>query len=152
LNLTETDDNSFWQVARKYDLRNKMTQDEVSIAIQGELVGPGVQGNKYGLSELDLYVFNIYSIDAGRYINTDEAKLMAKSLGLQWVPFVTELEVTEDVTVDSLLALAEGKSVLNAKQEREGLVWRTVTEMELHRVGRVSFKTISNKFLLSGGE
>jgi RNA ligase (TIGR02306 family) len=149
LNLTETDGNAFWQVARKYDLRNALGE---GFCIQGELVGPGVQANKYNLTELDLYAFNVFDIKNGKYLNTEDAKLITSTIGLKWVPYVTEIEVTDEVTVDSLLALAEGKSVLNSKQEREGLVWRTTTEMELHRVGRVSFKTISNKFLLSGGE
>jgi hypothetical protein len=48
--------------------------------------------------------------------------------------------------VQGLLAMAEGKSVLNAKAEREGLVFKCNT------FGGPTFKAISNKFLLNGGE
>ena len=61
-------------------------------------------------------------------------------LGLKMVPFVGQLSVP--VEIDDILELAEGKSELNSKTEREGLVW-------VHGSGcdRISFKTISNKFL-----
>ena len=44
-------------------------------------------------------------------------------------------------TVSALLRSAEGKSVLNDKVEREGLVIRSMDRT-------ISFKVISNKFLL----
>ena len=50
-------------------------------------------------------------------------------------------------TIDEIVNLAEGKSALNAQTEREGLVW-------VHGSGsrRISFKTISNKFLARYGD
>jgi len=45
------------------------------------------------------------------------------------------------------LTFAEGKSVLNPKTEREGLVWVRGSGDD-----RVSFKTISNKFLAKYGD
>jgi hypothetical protein len=44
--------------------------------------------------------------------------------------------------VQGLLTMAEGKSVLNSKVEREGLVFKCNT------FGGPTFKSISNKFLL----
>jgi hypothetical protein len=44
-----------------------------------------------------------------------------------------------------ILALAEGKSALNPKSEREGLVWVRGSGDD-----RISFKTISNRFLAKG--
>ena len=48
--------------------------------------------------------------------------------------------------VQGLLDMAEGKSMLNAKAEREGLVFKCNT------FGGPTFKAISNKFLLKGGD
>jgi hypothetical protein len=45
-------------------------------------------------------------------------------------------------TVTGMLELAEGKSRLNNKTEREGVVVRSMD-------GTISFKAISNRFLLS---
>jgi hypothetical protein len=42
--------------------------------------------------------------------------------------------------------MAEGKSVLNPKAEREGLVFKCNT------FGGPSFKAISNRWLLKGGD
>lgn len=39
-----------------------------SIAIQGELIGPGIQENKYLLKELAFYCFNIFNIDTQQYL------------------------------------------------------------------------------------
>ncbi|WP_276664759.1 hypothetical protein [Rhodopirellula baltica] len=46
-----------------------------------------------------------------------------------------------------MLASAEGKSVLNPKTERQGLVWVYGSGDD-----RISFKTISNRFLAKGGD
>ena len=49
--------------------------------------------------------------------------------------------------INEILKLAEGKSVVNNSNiEREGIVWRLAVP-ENNKV-RISFKSISNKFLL----
>lgn len=139
LDLKQTENNSFWRVA----LENKL--DELlpdNLCIQGELVGPGIQKNIYSLPNLRLYVFNVFDIVAYKYLEVDKAKEIAEGLGLTWVPFHSNHTITEHDTIESLLAMAEGGSALNPKTEREGLVWRFDGEE------RISFKTISNKFLL----
>ena len=51
-------------------------------------------------------------------------------------------------TLESLLTLAEGK-YLGTQNEREGIVIRPLQERtSLLLAGRLSFKTISNRFLL----
>ena len=45
-------------------------------------------------------------------------------------------------TIDEALAFAEAKSVLNPDFDREGVVFRTMDR-------KISFKAISNKFLLN---
>ncbi|TWU40004.1 hypothetical protein Q31b_33200 [Novipirellula aureliae] len=57
------------------------------------------------------------------------------------------LPVRVPYSMDAILALAEGKSALNPKTEREGLVWVRSSGDD-----RISFKTISNKFLAKYGE
>ena len=78
--------------------------------------------------------------------------MFTRKLGLPWVPYVLDFVITEDTTVDELLLMAEGKSALNSSVEREGLVWRPYWEREMKGLGRLSFKTISNKYLLEGGD
>ncbi|NBT58290.1 RNA ligase (ATP) [bacterium] len=146
LDLKETEGNAFWEIARRYDLPNKL---EEGVCIQGELIGPGIQKNMYDLTQTELYVFNVYHIKSGRYLDNNTAKGYAENLGLKWVPWVTWGKINSSTTVDDILKMAEGKSILNPKVEREGLVWRPDHE-EVLNGRRMSFKAISNKFLLNG--
>ncbi len=132
--------NSYWQMANRIGLAEKMESLGRRIAIQGELIGPGIQGNRYALKQQELYVFNIFDLDQYAYVDKTEASVICQELGLNEVPFIEERTVPD--SMDEILNLAEGKSVLNQATEREGLVW-------VHGSGpnRISFKTISNKFL-----
>jgi hypothetical protein len=88
----------------------------------------------------------VYNIDEGRYFTPAERKALVDAFDLLHCPVLTR-EVELDVeTVADLLKMAEGKSVMGTVGcEREGLVFKCHQK-------QVSFKAISNKFLLKGGE
>lgn len=138
LDLKPTDNNTHWNIARKYELEEKIKGR--NLAIQGEIIGPGIQGNYYGLPEHKLYVFNIFDIAAQKYLDKSKVVELCKQWDLNYVSVYADNFVLNH-TVNELLALAEGKSTL-ADVEREGLVF--VSDFPT----RVSFKCISNKFLL----
>lgn len=119
-----------------------------SLAIQGELCGPGIQGNKYNLEKHVFCVFDVYDIDKRRYLTLIDRWDVLKQLLMLGVDInqVPHLGVTAiPKTVNECLKMAEGKSKLNPKQEREGLVFKSTKVIN----GYVpSFKAISNKFLL----
>lgn len=119
-----------------------------NFAIQGEVMGPGVQGNKEKLATFDFYAFALYDIDKQEYIEWAEAKKILEEYGVKTVPDLSEV-VTEPFrtfkTLDELLAFSDGPSI-NAKY-REGIVWKSVGIEP-----QVSFKAISNQFLLKGGD
>jgi RNA ligase (TIGR02306 family) len=141
MDLKETEGNSFWATARKDDIEAKMTAvDEFwSFAIQGELIGPNIQGNIYGLKEPKFVVFDVYDIQAGEYLPPDARRELIARMGLNHVPVLNE-RYTLTQTVDEIIASAEGQSTL-AKVEREGIVFKQA-------MGGFSFKAISNKYLL----
>ena len=141
MDLKETEGNSFWATARKDDIEAKMIAvDEFwSFAIQGELIGPGIQGNIYGLKEPMFVVFDVYDIQAGEYLPPDARRELIENMGLNHVPVLNE-RYTLTQTVDEILASAEGQSAF-AKTEREGIVFKQA-------MGGFSFKAISNKYLL----
>ena len=142
LDLKRTDDNTLWKVAIEDKIELKMRIAGLdSHAIQGELVGPGIQGNIYKLSKPMFFVFDIYDIKKGVYMNPVERQAMIKVLQLNHVPVLTNDKDLGIGTVDELLLWAEGKSVLNEKQEREGIVFKQID-------GGMTFKAISNKYLL----
>lgn len=149
MDLKETEGNSFWATARAEDVEQKM-RDEFGLAdfaIQGELVGPGIQGNIYKLSKPMFFVFDIYDIRGGRYVDPDTRRSMVKTMGLNHVPalaYTAKLKDTLGITdIDGLLKFAEGKSVVGdiTGPEREGVVFKEVN-------GGFTFKAISNKYLL----
>lgn len=144
LDLQETEDNAFWQVARKYDLERKLRNYGRSIAIQGELVGPGIQGNKEGLADLDMYVFDVFNIETQNYESAVHRYTWVNMLGLNHVPIVDSRFSARDLSLDDILEMADGPS-LKAKL-REGLVFKSLTDPN------VSWKVISNKWLLKTGE
>lgn len=150
IDLLETEGNSFWKVARSYNLPNKMLEMSSNFAIQGELIGEGVQGNHYGLTGQDVRLFSGYWIDDARYMTQHELDQVADQLGLERVPKLGTLEIwragrDNQEIVNSFLALAEedgGWSEINPNVLREGIVFRTDDKS-------VSFKAISNKYLLN---
>lgn len=150
LNLKETEGNSFWSTARAEGIEEKMRQPTSmglsEYAVQGELVGPGIQDNIYGLSKLEFYVFDIYDINAGRYLNSEERRLLVASMGLKHAPIIaihaTMYDALGITDIPRLLDYADGKSVVGFSGHlREGVVFKEVN-------GGMTFKAISNKYLL----
>ena len=116
-------------------------------AVQGEIVGIGIQKNPLALTEVALFVFNVYDITAARYLDHNTARTFCTENGLD---AVATMETGESFahTQESLLALAEGKYP-GTKNEREGIVIRPLREMLSATLGgRLSFKAISNRYLL----
>jgi RNA ligase (TIGR02306 family) len=142
LDLKETADNTFWQVARELDIEAKMrdTGPDAQFAIQGELIGPGIQGNIYKLSKPEFHVFDVYNIQAGDYLKPDFRRALIQRMGLTHVP-VIHPESQLIWGVEGMLKFADGKSILNSQQDREGIVFKQVD-------GGMTFKAISNKYLL----
>jgi RNA ligase (TIGR02306 family) len=145
LDLKRDEANSFWNVAIREDLIAKIRRTGRNLALQGELIGEGIQKNPYGIRGQDFWLFDIYDIDRGIYLNPNERNDLADMLAIKHVPVLTDTMVITEF-VQGLLTMAEGKSMLNPKTEREGLVFKCNT------FGGPTFKAISNKFLLKGGE
>ena len=142
MDLKRDENNTFWRVAIEQGIENKMrTLASDNYAIQGELIGPGIQGNIYNLNKHTFRVFDIYDIDAGEYVFPETRHQIVEALGLTHVPLIGFLAI--QANMDYLLETAEGMSLLNDKQEREGLVYKAAQ-------GQFSFKAISNKYLLKG--
>lgn len=140
LELLETEGNTFWKVARELDLENKL-KDKGNICLQGELIGEGIQGNPYKIKGQTVYFFNGFDIDKQTKFGINEFLILLDEMRLTSVPILDVAMLLPD-TVTGMLELAEGKSRLNDKTEREGVVVRSLDNT-------ISFKAISNKFLLS---
>jgi RNA ligase (TIGR02306 family) len=121
------------------------------VAIQAEVIGPGIQKNKYGLKEVTLRVFNLLNVDTFALVDHPTMLTTLSEIGLESVPQLGTIVLNH--TVDELVAYSEGTSTLNAQVQREGVVLRPLTEEYDEQIGgRLSFKAINPKFLLKYDE
>lgn len=145
--LTDTPYNLYWQMARQLELPEKMARYGKNFALQGELLGHKVQGNPYRLPSHQVRFFSLYWIDEHRYGDHHELTGICRILDLDRVPTIHYGDVLP-ATLEETLRTAEGRSDIG-DTEREGLVYRPLTEHTDPVLGRLSFKAISNRFLLS---
>ena len=145
----ENAENTFVRAFHETGLANALLDIGKNIAIQGELMGPGIQGNREGFTHTKFFVFDIYDIDSQVYLTPKERKeffidvLLPLGVKIYHVPVLAstaklkgDLGITN---IEQLLKFAEGPSINNPV--REGLVFKRSD-------GGFSFKAISNDFLL----
>jgi ATP-dependent RNA circularization protein (DNA/RNA ligase family) len=126
-------------MARELDIKNKLKSCKKDIAIQGEIIGLGIQGNKYCLNKLAFYIFNVLDIKTKRYFSLDELIEFCYKYGFTMVP-ILDTNFTLPDTVLDLVTYSNGTSTLK-QCPREGIVIRTLDQ-------KISFKVISPEFLL----
>jgi RNA ligase (TIGR02306 family) len=141
LELLETEGNTFWKVANELNIEEKLIGLGKNISLQGELIGEGIQGNPYKIKGQTVKFFTGYDIDKQSRISFVDLIAILLLLKLEYVPVLNKEYFTLPDTVEDMLKYAEGKSTLNPDTEREGVVVRSMD-------GTISFKSISNKFLL----
>lgn len=144
LDLKFDENNAFWKVAKKYDVENELRDTGAfGYAVQGELIGPGIQGNIYKLTDFQFRVFDVYNVQESRYLTPGERSEFVADLRLSHVPVINYR--AKLFPVQRILEVAEANSVLNYNQEREGIVFKEIN-------GGMTFKAISNKYLLKSGD
>lgn len=138
----ENKDNTFVAMALK--IGDKIPD---GFAFQGELMGPGIQGNREGFTEHKFFVFDIFNIQEHAYLPPLARQLECKQRGLDHVPVLDNdfwPSFWAPASVGGGLALAKGRSINH--DIREGIVWKCVEDPSF------SFKIINNQFLLEGGD
>ena len=145
LNLYDTEGNTLWQVAHRDNILMAIYDSRRNLAIQGELIGEAIQGNLYKIQGQSFYVFDIYDIDARRYLTPIERRDFCELFELLHVPVLCDDKDLGIGTVEELLSWANDKSRLNPNVDREGIVFKCNEE-------KVSFKAISNSYLLKHGD
>lgn len=137
--------NVYWEQAIKYDLKTvceKIAKETGSkrVVIQGEVYGEGVQGNPLHIDHRDLAVFNLV-LDGVRLGSLEARDILAK-YGVPFVPILDEsFTLPDKKDFEEFKLFADGKSVINKKCLREGIVCRS-------QDGQKSFKNVSRKWLM----
>jgi len=151
LELLETGDNTQWKLAGEMNVKESLAALNKNIALQGEIVGPGINKNTLRLPKTGFYIYNVYDIDLRRYQTPDERKETLKALGNDRIDRVPVLNEGIDIfarigSMKELLEYAKGRSKLNPGRDREGIVFKSHFLDENRNI--VSFKAISNDYLL----
>ncbi len=90
-NKLKENDNKFWEAVRKNDIEAKLSNIP-DIILQAELVGPEIQKNKLGLSEVTLFIFNMIDKKDRRRLSWTEMKDIATKYDIPLVPVCCEIE------------------------------------------------------------
>jgi hypothetical protein len=146
--LKTKNNSAYWKIAEKYGLDKLLLKLDGLYSLQGELMGEGIQGNKYKIKDNELYVFNV-SKD-GKKLSFQDMYNFCLDNGLKFVPivsmkFIPSKEIGEGKTVQEaiqwLVEYSRGNSQL-FKRNREGIVVRLCDNPN------VSFKVINPDFML----
>jgi len=162
--VKEDESNTLWRCARDQGivaaLEALYAAQGRNIAIQGEVIGEGIQGNQEGIKGQRFYVFDMYDITNNSYLSAfSRASMLYQmsrvypALDLQSVPMLEIGKVLVDRNINcvaDLLAYAEGPS-LNPSARREGVVFKSTT-FDRKTQQPFTFKAISPTWLLAGGE
>lgn len=154
--------NYFWTTVQRLDIENKLKAyftdlglNSAWFCLQGELCGPNIQGNKYGLKQKDIYFFNFMNVNPKqpiKYFSESDLNHVMLSTGLKSVPML-DMQYQLSGDVNTIVEMSKGESVL-ADTLREGIVIRPEpTIIDNNGFGgmvgnRVSFKAINPEFLL----
>ena len=126
LRLPLDDGNKYVEAVKKYDLLNKLEkfckERKCNIALQGELLGPGVQGNKYKLQDYDIYFFNAFNIDTQNRLIESSLTQICNYFGLKRVPYFDPVFFLK--SADEWVDFSKGNSILNPDIQRDGIVIR----------------------------
>lgn len=158
LEIEEDNENTFWKVAKAHNIEEKLRTLAGNYALQGELVGEGVQYNKMKLKGNTVFFFNLFNIDTFEYVSYADFMRIMKELDLQAVPVLNDNFSLPD-SITELVEMAKIKSRIQAEVWAEGIVIRLLNEKfdkhilrDIGGHGRISFKAINPEFLLKYGE
>lgn len=116
----------------------------VGDTVQGEIVGPGVNGNRLRLDAPRIIVFDLWR----NRVLVARDEWPAWAVGLAAPVLDLPFPATVDEAVEQVNKMA---SVVNPQVQAEGIVWHTVDGSQPVD-GRSTFKAINNAYLLKHGE
>jgi RNA ligase (TIGR02306 family) len=151
----KTQQNKFVRTYIDSNLREALIKYGKNIAVQGELVGPGIEQNRERFDSHKLFVFDIYDMDNHRYFTPEQRYEIFEeimSLGIDrniisHIPILFKNVSMDDLGIENinqLLFFADGQGY-NPGVIREGVIFKDWTD-------QFSFKVISNSMLLSEEE
>jgi ATP-dependent RNA circularization protein (DNA/RNA ligase family) len=138
-------------MTKKYNILSVLSEND-GIAIQAEIVGPGIQGNKMKLPDTQIRVFDVWVTKQGRYMDYAELVAFCQKYSLPMVPVLKVTMMTPEKDVNYWLEKARGYYE-GTESFREGIVIRNTKSRYIRDISnRASFKALNNDFLLKHKE
>ena len=135
---------TYHHISEKYSiesvLRKIYDETKKELAIQGEIIGPKINSNRLKMQQYFFRVFNIWDIVSQQYLDWDEVKKICSAHKLDMVPELS-LPDSFDFSLDAFLDFSSSQEYSKGCPA-EGIVVKT------SGYPRISFKVISNKYLL----
>jgi len=148
--------NNWSKIEKKYHIEELLREYKkiynIDLCIQGEIIGPGIQNNVYGLGEIKFYIYRIKDLTNNicipySFLNeTIYDKLFRISNPKDFTPLISVPRVApfESKLLNSIKEIIDHSesemSILNSKVLREGVVWRSTTNQD------IGFKAKSPKY------
>lgn len=145
----ENQDNTFIKTAKASGLLDVMEQYP-EMLFQGELMGPGIQGNREGFDDFKIFIYNIQR-KGSVFLKPEERyevlhSLLDKGVKVDHVPVIHRRVKLADIGITNM---AELKAFSDQKSMNhpivEGFVFKS-------HDSDFQFKIINDKFLLKGGD
>ena len=152
---TTTTYSDYWNIIIKCNLeeplRKYFHKTGKSIALQGEYVGPGVNGNRDKYEEHHYFIYDIYDVDNKTYLDSNERHEIVQILkNYNCNSIIEEVDtINSDIQIfkecdnlEKLLNYVDRKTLRN--NPIEGVVFKSIGCKPYF-----SFKCINNKYLLA---
>ena len=143
--VSECEKNIYSEIAKKYDIKNKLLIYGGIYAIQGEIYGPKINGNRLHVNEIKFVVFSMKDIIDNHYLDFDELVEKCEKMDFEMVDVVEE-GIFNYKTVEELIEKSKGLYP-GTDCPREGLVYRLKKDWNVNGK-RLSFKVINDDYLL----
>lgn len=139
----------YFEIEYKFNIEKSIREAGLNnIAIQGEIVGPSINGNRLGLTYLDFRVFNIYDIENKKYYDWDKVEELCSLLKLNTVPVLYRgRNCTSGKTI--FKNLQDVLDYANKTKYSDTLLAEGIVVSTIGQIDRIHFKAISNEFLLN---
>ena len=147
--LEETSHNTMWKLAHELGIISWLKHYYPTgwAAFQGEIFGPGIQGNPLDVKTVQFRVFNMIESEMGDVHRSwwpepdgDEG-FIAEPVPVHKLPYPGTIE-------EALEQVENLPSLINPQRPIEGIVWRNTRATHFKNGARASWKAISQRYLL----
>lgn len=136
----------FRYINEKYNLLDKLKSCDTNIAIQAEMYGMSINGNRHHKNDIDIAVFDIYDIDKRRYLSHSDTQAIATLFNLPTVTTVFEKQTLLSKDIEPWIQLANNCRYHHPHKNllAEGIVVKSDNDIAPY----MSFKVISPEYLI----